>query len=265
VKRKTDEEQKQMKNRKAECKSPMRKQKSRNGPGLPVQWVQLLALVLVLAGGCAGAQNVKKGELLFKARFNDEALSDQWVVELQGGEGSRVYTRSNVLVLDTRQGVSVWLRQPLSGNYIIEFTRTVLSDGRTNDRVSDLNQFWAARDPINEDFFSGRSGAFSDYDRLQLYYVGMGGNDNKTTRFRRYDGRGGKPIIGEYTDKAHLLAPNKAYRIAIIVRGSATSFWVNGEQYFSYEDSQPLAGGFFGFRSLHSRQEIADLTIHRLD
>ena len=37
-------------------------------------------------------------------------------------------------------------------------------------------------------FAQARSGAFADYNDLLTYYVGLGGNRNTTTRFRRYIG-----------------------------------------------------------------------------
>ena len=33
-----------------------------------------------------------------------------------------------------------------------------------------------------------RNGEFKNYNTLDLYYVGYGGNDNGTTRFREYHG-----------------------------------------------------------------------------
>ena len=33
-----------------------------------------------------------------------------------------------------------------------------------------------------------RSGTFAEYNDLLTYYVGLGGNRNTTTRFRRYIG-----------------------------------------------------------------------------
>ena len=54
------------------------------------------------------------------------------------------------------------------------------------------------------------------------FYVGYGGNDNTTTRFRRYYGQFYdideariNPLIKEYTDPVHLLKPNRWYHIRI--------------------------------------------------
>lgn len=78
-----------------------------------------------------------------------------------------------------------------------------------------MNCFWGADDPRHPDDFFARSawrnGEFKNYNTLDLYYVGYGGNDNGTTRFREYHGEYYgvddakiKPILKEYTDAAHL-------------------------------------------------------------
>ncbi len=77
-----------------------------------------------------------------------------------------------------------------------------------NDRLSDMNFFWMASDPNNPNLFT-RTGLFKEYDVLQLYYAGIGGNFNTTSRFRKYEGTEGKDVVKEYTDKEHLLQPNK--------------------------------------------------------
>ena len=73
---------------------------------------------------------------------------------------------------------------------MIQYEATVVSAGGPNDRVSDLNSFWMATDPRTpEDLFAhDRSGKFAEYNLLDMYYVGLGGNGNTTTRFRRYIG-----------------------------------------------------------------------------
>jgi rhamnogalacturonan endolyase len=97
-----------------------------------------------------------------------------------------------------------------------------------------------------------------------MYYVGMGGNTNTTTRFRRYDGKGEKRLLAEYLDKAHLLEGNREYAVRITVADGFTSFAVDGETVFSYRDLRPLKDGYFGFRTTWSRQEIDDFEVRRL-
>lgn len=197
------------------------------------------------------------GRLIFADDFTAPLDGAEWVAEIEpkAGAVSTVSTRGGALVLDTRGGVTVWLNKLLKGDLRIEFDRKVLVDTGRNDRLSDMNVFWMATDPANGDLFT-RHGRFESYDSLQLYYVGMGGNTNKTTRFRKYYAGGNKPVVKEYLDADHLLVTNKTYHIRILVDSGVTSYWVNDECYFTYTDPAPLTEGYFGFRSTWSRQEI---------
>jgi rhamnogalacturonan endolyase len=186
-----------------------------------------------------------------------------WIAEIEQSTNiSTVYTKNQALILDTKGGVTVWLNKMLSGNIRIEFDRQVLVDTGKNDRLSDMNFFWMASDPKNLNLFT-RNGKFEAYDDLNLYYVGMGGNTNKTNRFRKYY-NGQKPIIQEYSDKPHLLQANKTYHIKIVVNKGLTSYWADGEQYFTYTDTAPLTSGYFGFRSTWSRQAITNFKVYQL-
>lgn len=202
----------------------------------------------------------QRKKLIFKDDFKDHS---RWVIEMAPAPNSSVYTDYGKLVLDTKGGVTVWLNQQLQGNILIEYRRKVLVEGKVNDRLSDLNQFWMASDPRNEDLFT-RTGVLEQYDSLQLYYVGMGGNTNSTTRFRKYEGNGTRTLLQEYKDAAHLLEKNKEYKITIIVKNGVSSYLVNNVPYFSFVDLNPLTSGYFGFRSTWSRQEISHLRIYQL-
>jgi rhamnogalacturonan endolyase len=218
----------------------------------------LIVLLSIQAGSYAVGQT-----LLYEADFEKGIDKTAWIVEAAPGEDSVLYAKDGKLVIDSKGGITVWLNKRLKGNIQIEYDRTVLIDGKKNDRLSDLNQFWMAQDPRNAKLFT-RKGAFEEYDSLQLYYVGMGGNSNTTTRFRKYDGKGNRVLLQEYTEASHLLKPNKKYKIKIIVQNGTTSFWMDGECYIRYNDPQPLHEGYFGFRSTHSRQEVSGFKVYRL-
>jgi len=108
-----------------------------------------------------------------------------------------------------------------------------------------------------------RSGKFEDYDGLTLYYAGIGGNTNTTTRLRRYED-GERVLIGEHLDAAYLLAPNRDYQVEIAVYRGCTRMLVDGVEVFNYRDPKPLTQGYFGFRTTWSRQTIDKLTIYQL-
>lgn len=203
-------------------------------------------------------------KLIYADDFKDKLDSSTWIIEIAPAPNSSVYNQKGNLVLDTKGGVTVWFNHPLTNNVRIEYDRKVVVAGGVNDRLSDLNQFWMAHDPRNTNLFT-RSGVLESYDSLQLYYVGMGGNTNRTTRFRKYEGNGQRTLIREFTDTAHLLQPNKIYHITIIVNNGTTSFWVDDKCYFTFNDPAPLKEGYFGFRSTKSRQEISGFKVYQLE
>ena len=229
----------------------------------------LLVTLIIAVAACATRKQGSHGtkihdnKLLFEEQFDRPLDTAIWKVELQPADGSTVKTVGNGLQLQTGAGVTVWLNKLLKGNIIITYDRKVIMQNGTFDRLSDLNQFWMASDPNNSNLFT-RSGKLEDYDSLQLYYVGMGGNSNKTTRFRRYDGKGNRELIGEYLDSVHLLKPNRTYHIKTINNKGRVSYWVDDQLYFSYTDPAPLTKGYFGFRSTKSNQLISNLKIYKL-
>jgi rhamnogalacturonan endolyase len=220
-------------------------------------------LLMALAGAAQAECDTwgRPGAVLFHDDF--AAPLAGWVAEYARKPGNVVENRDGRLLMDVDGGATVWLDRPLYGNVLISFTRRVIVDGGKNDRLSDLNVFWMARDPKRANLFT-RSGRFEDYDDLALYYVGIGGNRNTTTRLRRY-GDGRRELVGEYLDNAHLLAPNRDYRIEIAVYDGCTRVRVDGADWFTYRDPHPLAHGYLGLRTTWSRQTVDDLTIQRLE
>jgi hypothetical protein len=185
-----------------------------------------------------------------------------WAVEQM--PGGSVTTRGDALVIEDAEGCTVWFRERLTAPVEISYEVTVVSLGGPRDRVSDVNCFWMASDPRAPGSLpTGRTGRFSDYDSLRTYYVGMGGNDNTTTRFRRYVGDGTKPLLPEHdlSDRRFLLEPNATYRIRLVAREGVAEFWRNGEKILSFRDPAPLTSGWFGLRTVKSHLEIRNLRI----
>ncbi len=187
-----------------------------------------------------------------------------WVVEQQ--PGGTVTARDGVLVIDDAAGCTVWRREPLRAPVRIQFIATVT--GGEGRRVSDLNCFWMATDPRTPgDFFAkenGRTGKFETYDGLRTYYVGHGGNGNSTTRFRRYDGAGGRPLRPEHdlSGAEFLLEAGRAYRIEITVEEGGRTTWArDGVVFFDFVDPEPLTEGWFGFRTVWSRIEVREFSV----
>ncbi|MGE5520471.1 MAG: DUF6250 domain-containing protein [Candidatus Dadabacteria bacterium] len=210
------------------------------------------------------ANNItSKKKLLFSDDFTEPQLNNLWIVETNENILAGVKVTNGKLQLNTNGGITLWYKKKLNGNILIEFDRRIVMEGGVNDRLSDLNQFWMATDPANKMFL--RKGGFREYDSLRMYYVGMGGNYNTTTRMRRYDGKGKLQIIKEYTDSAHLLRPNKTYHISISSNNGTSTFCVDGHEFFSFKDPEPFLDGWFAIRSTKSRQLIDNLKIWQLN
>ena len=205
----------------------------------------------------------KGNKLIFKDDFEAKYDTTNWFAELGKNPKNTVTVQNGKMVIDTDDGATIWFKKELKNAWIIEFDRTVPMEGKPNDRLADFNVFWQATDPHTGKLM-GRDPDFKNYDSLSLYYVGMGGNKNTTTRFRKYKGTGNKDVIQEYTDAAHLLEANKVYHCRIVFKNGVSEFFVNDVLYFTYTDEKPLKNGNFGFRTLRSRQLIDNFKVFEL-
>ena len=136
-------------------------------------------------------------ELIYSDDFETD-LSN-WVIEQ--GQGGTAEIIDGKLDIADEKGCTIWFKHKLKSPVMIEYEATMVDKGGRRDRVSDLNCFWMAIDPEHpEDIFvdTSRNGRFPNYPPLRLYYVGYGGNDNSTTRFRRYPGGGERPMLPEH-------------------------------------------------------------------
>lgn len=200
-----------------------------------------------------------RGELLHQDAFTD---TQRWVAEYKPVPATKFFTRDGRLVMDMAGDATVWFRPMLEGDVSVTYRRKVIVANGPNDRLSDMNQFWMATDPRNADLFT-RDGTFASYDGLRLYYAGIGGNANTTTRLRRYDG-GERTLLADLHAPGDLLVANREYAIAIDVYKGCTRLTVDGRELFRYRDPAPLTRGWFGLRTTHSRQEIAGFAVYRL-
>ncbi|MET0266148.1 MAG: DUF6250 domain-containing protein [Duganella sp.] len=188
-----------------------------------------------------------------------------WAVEAEAGNTAQAaQVAAGALVLDAERGLTVWLRKQLVGHYEISFTRTVLAEGKAHERLSDLNFFWEAQlNAAPGASPSSRSGKLEEYDRVPMFYAGVGGNTNTTTRFRYYDGSGERKLLQEYLAKDYLLKANHPYRIRIVVDAKGTRLYVDDREYFSAPGPQ-AGGGYFGLRTTQSRQKVENFVVRRL-
>lgn|SRR5690606_533236 len=200
---------------------------------------------------------------VYQKPFTDQSLEKDWIFENTQDSGSGLTTKNNKVYINVPNGATLWLHKKLSGNMLIEYQRKVIVEEGKNDRLSDLNQFWMATDPNNPNLFT-RDGTFEAYDDLRMYYAGIGGNYNTTTRFREYLGNSQKPLIVDRKDHQYMLEPNKVYLVQTLIYNGVTKVIVNGKKYFTYKDPTPLKTGYFGFRTTLSHHEISNFKIIKI-
>ena len=234
----------------------------------------LLFLGMMTTTSCAQHKNVIRindtltvsSKLLLKDDFDDNL--ENWVVEQM--EGGKVEINNDKLEITDVSGCTVWLRKRFEGPIMIEYDAFVIGKGGSQDRVSDLNCFWMAKDMEHpNNLFENskkRGGKFSNYDSLRLYYMGVGGHDNSKTRFRRYVGNGERPLLPEYdfSDQKYLIQPNKITKIKIIAFNGIIQYYRDGECIIDFYDPNPYTSGHFGFRTVNNHMAIDNFKVSEL-
>jgi hypothetical protein len=209
--------------------------------------------------------NFQIGKMLYSNELQQN--NGQWVPELE--KGGTVTVSGGRMEIDVPGGCSVWFRPELTGPVLIEYDATMIKAGGPNDRVSDLNCFWMAQDSRSpgDIFATHRSGKFADYDQLLCYYVGLGGNYNTTTRFRRYIGvQDNRPLRPENDLSApeFLLEPNVQQHITLVACGRLIQYYRDGVKLFELNDPQPYTRGWFAIRTTWNHLVMENFTVRQL-
>lgn len=210
----------------------------------------------------------------FPSMLQAQITLKDWVVEDHSGK-MQMQVSNDTLDIIAPKGLTLWYDHRLTGDYEISYHAKLVMKGGKYDRLSDLNCFWGANDPKYPDNLYARStwrnGFFPNYNSLNLFYVGYGGNYNKTTRFRQY--LGGtyemnnpkvRPVLKEYTDSLHLLVPNKWYHIQIRIEKGITTYRINGEELFRLHLKEKEGDGHFGLRLLNNHTVFANFRVKTL-
>jgi hypothetical protein len=227
----------------------------------------LIAGLAALTAGPAFAQAVKPprpGRRLYADDFRHGL--DQWTLEAE--KPAKVSVHDGVLDIDTPAGLTLWFRPELIGQVMIQYEAQAVSAGGANDRVSDLNAFWMARDAGGDSpLATPRTGAFADYDTLKTYYVGQGGNANTSTRFRRYVGRPGeRPLLPRHDHAAadEMLVPNRWQTVRLVADGGRIQYWNDERKLFELDDPEPYRRGWFGLRTTLSHLRVRRFGVYAL-
>lgn len=189
-----------------------------------------------------------------------------WVVEAED-PAATVNETHGVIDIDSAKGITLWSPRRLSGPTIIRFDAMAVAAGEPNDKVSDLNAFWMAAEKDGASPLTHRSGKFEDYDTLRMYYVGIGGNRNTTTRLRRYVGRAGeRPLLPQHDHAApdEMLTPNRWVSVRLVADAARIEYWCDGRRLFDLDDPSPYSRGWFALRTTQSHLRIKDFSVVRL-
>lgn len=228
----------------------------------------LLLLLTFLLPGCEtllkSVPYRDDGTIVFEDTFDTDLR--HWTI--QSSEGNIFINGDGKLEIDVSKGATIWYNKRLTGDYCIEYEAIAVQKGGRNDRVSDLNCFWKAKDPNTPDniFEKHRNGDFDKYDSMELYYAGIGVHDNSRTRFRRYNGQGNKPLLPEHDlyAKEYLLEPNIKYTIKIVVNKNRNLLYRDGKLFYDFKDTDPISEGWFAFRTFKSHLIIDNFKVTKL-
>lgn len=192
---------------------------------------------------------------------------EQWHVE--GERPGHISAGNGVLDIDVPAGATIWFRPQLQGRIAIQYDATAVREGGANDRVSDVNCFWMAhnRDGRTPVFAQPRTGKFAEYNDLLTYYVGLGGNGNTTTRFRRYIGDPVvRPLLPEHdlSTPDILLTANERQRITLIADGEVIQYWRDDRPLIRFTDREAYTQGWFALRTTQSHLRIERFRVYAL-
>jgi len=238
----------------------------------PTQSNILLILVSCLLFGCfkPSQQTTNEGQVLFELNFSNASDFDFFKPETEINE-QEVTLKERALDIDAIKGATVWFKEKLFAPIKIEYTVVVINNEGPNDRVSDLNCFFMALDPrCPADIFacddSIRTGNFGTYHDLRTYYVGYGGNNNLTTRMRRYPGyTRERPMLPEHDLGPPLvIVPNQSIKVEITVKANKITYAHDGKVIFEMDDSLPYHEGWFAFRTVRNHLKILDFKVTQL-
>ena len=226
--------------------------------------LMVLGALAFLLAACQTASGIGS-PILYRDEFRNGL--GNWVIEAE--QPGRISAERGALGIDVPAGATLWFRHEIGGPVTIEYEVTAVAEGGPNDHVSDVNAFWMATDarvPSGNVLERKRSGAFADYDELRTYYVGIGGNRNSTSRFRRYIGRRDqRPLLPEHdlSARQHMLEPNRPYRMRLVAVSSRIEVYRDGALMFRLDDTEPYVRGHFGFRTTKSHLRIRDFTVRK--
>jgi hypothetical protein len=192
-----------------------------------------------------------RGELLFSDDFERKTLGKDWKSVHKGWKIVNGWVHSS-----KAHNRALWLAQNFSGDIIIEF-----------DARSEPPTKGAFRGDIKCDAFATEPKRVAcGKDLCSMGYVVInGGWFNKFDLIARLDEhKSDSAIVKKRTTKsAHSeIKPSVTYRWKIVRQGNTVHWYRDDVLQLSFEDSKPLAGGFFGFNNWESNVYFDNLKVY---
>lgn len=233
---------------------------------LTIGWVSMCRTInpVVKKQIVVNEKNHFNSKLIYSDNFDNDLTN--WISEQD--KDSKVSIVNGAMDIEATAGSTVWFIKSIKAPMMIEYDATIIDSGGLNDRVADLNCFWMAGDPANlNNFFSkskDRMGVFGKYDSLQLYYVGLGGHSNTTTRFRKYEGDGNKPVLPENDLSAleFLITPNQINHVKIVVCNQLIQYYRNDKLIYNIVDKTPYQAGYFAIRGTRNHTRVDNFKVY---
>ncbi|MDW7695865.1 sulfatase-like hydrolase/transferase [Flammeovirgaceae bacterium SG7u.111] len=207
----------------------------------------------------AGAMNDNKKlkkSLLYQDEFNTSL--ENWTTEIE--TTASISLVDGKLDINTEMGSTVWFNQKLEQPVVITYEVTTYDDG-IDGLPRDHNLFWMAHNPELPNEQPTGEGSLGDYSKYNMYYAGIGGNKNRTTRFRRYF-NSERTLVHESNDKTHLNGPNQTYKMKIVCVDNQISVYRDGRIYWDFYDQNPYTEGWFGFRQARTHLQIDNFKVY---
>lgn len=187
--------------------------------------------------------------------FADERWRERWVTE-----GTMdIAVAAGRLTARGATGTStatIWLRQPLPANVLIDLTCG--SELPAENNAANLNLIVHATEADGAPYRFGRSGRYAEYHQIPNYIFTLtGGIRPGWARARRNPGF---HLLHEETSTRTEVGA--AYRIRMLITDGRVRYWRDGRLVHDVRDPQPLPGGHFALRSWRSRVWWSDLRFH---
>jgi len=199
----------------------------------------------------------KRTELLYEESFGDDSWRQNWACN-----GKSPDVDENGFIF--RHMSNNLLRQRFDGPIAVESIATPVPTEEFSAGVTDAIFLWMVHKPdgdLMEYLANLPDASLGNLMPLSLYWVDMGGTNNKTTRLRKNPHR---QMVRQFIDPPRLLERDRTYRITLVQNGHFIEYWVDGEPWIRFYDPEPIVSGHVGFRAFCADLQVTGVQVWRI-